>query len=325
MEGALKFLVEHGYVLLFGVVLIAQLGVPSPSEPMLLAAGALARSEQLTLGVCLGIAVAASLLGQTVWYEAGRRSGGGVLRVVCRLSLEPDLCVRKTQDLFARRGSKTLVIAYFIPGFGLVAPPLAGTLRMHRARFLSLSLTGAVLWTSTFIGLGFLFSKQLEEVAAIALRLGSGVLVLLLALTLGWFAWKLYQRRSLISELRTARITPEELKRRLDAGETILVVDLRHALEFDAEPTTIPGALHLAPDELDARLAEIPRDREIALFCTCPNEATSARVAMLLKKRGITRVRPLMGGYRAWRDLNYPLEAPADRAAADAPSTSGAP
>jgi rhodanese-related sulfurtransferase len=134
-------------------------------------------------------------------------------------------------------------------------------------------------------------------------RLG---LVIALAFA-GWLALKWYQRRLFLKRLWVARIAPRELKSLMDAGEEVVVVDLRHPLDFEADPVVIPGALRLGAEDLEAEDPGIPREREIVLYCNCPNEATSARVALSLHRRGIWRVRPLDGGLSGWRAAGLPL------------------
>ena len=134
-------------------------------------------------------------------------------------------------------------------------------------------------------------------------------LSLLLLGILGWFIGRVYRRRLLLRQLVKARLEPEELKAQLDAGEPVYIVDLRHPLELVPDPYTLPGAIHVSPDALAARVHEIPRDRDVVLYCTCPSEATAAKTAMTLHKLGIERVRPLRGGYDEWKRLGYPLDA----------------
>src|SRR5260370_33697840 len=228
----------HGEPVLFNVVLIDQFGVPCPALPWLLAVGARSRTGQANLGIMAALAIAASLVSRAVWYEAGRRGTGGVLKLVCRLSLEPDACVSRTKRLFARQGAATLLIAYFLPGFGLVAQPLAGMLGMSRPRFLTLSLIGAILWTGAFLGVGYALSHQIERVGAAATQLGGSLLTVLVAAFAAYLAWKLFQRQRALRSLRVARIHGDELKQRLEAKEPVLGRDLRHALDFAAEPPT---------------------------------------------------------------------------------------
>ena len=307
MDGAIEVLIQYGYAVVFGAVLAEQIGLPIPSEPVLLAAGGLVGSGRLHLAVLLAVAGVASLIGDTVWYWIGRTGGPRVLGWLCRMSLEPDSCVRHTEQVFGAHGARSLLIAKFIPGFSTIAPPLAGVVRMSFPRFALWSGLGAVMWAGAFFGVGWLFSSQLEMVAAYAARLGAWTIALVVAAIGAYVAWKLIARQRFLKKIRIARITAEELKTRLDGGEDVLVVDVRSRLDFEAEPSIIPGALHLTIEELETRHREIPRERDIVLYCTCPSEASSARVALLLRRRGIERVRPLAGGFRAWRDRGYPM------------------
>ena len=268
MHSTLQFVLRHGYALVFLVVLAEQAGLPIPSLPILLAAGALAGQGKLALPVTLGVAVAASLISDFVWYELGRRRGHSILRLLCRISLEPDSCVRRTENLFAQRGARSLLVAKFIPGLSTASVTLAGMLRMRPWRFLAWDGTGALLWAAAFASTGFIFSAQLDRVALHAQRLGAGLFVLLLGSLAAYIAFKYRQRQRFIRDLRVARITPEELKQKRDAGEEPVVVDLRHAVEFEAENVKIPGAIHLDPGEIEQRHLEIPRDRDIVLYCT---------------------------------------------------------
>ena len=268
VDETFQFLIRHGYAVLFVWVLAEQLGLPLPATPLLLAAGALAGAGQMSLWLALALAVFACMLGDVSWYEFGRLRGGKVLNLLCRISLEPDSCVRKTENAFVRHGSRSLVIAKFVPGLNTMAPPLAGIIGMRLGRFLIFDALGALLYLGSFIGLGFVFSNQLEQVAARVASLGFSLLVILGAGLAVYISWKYIQRRRFIHSLRIARITPEELRRKIEAGEEVVVVDLRGTLDFEAEPQTIPGAIRLAPDNVEEGHNQIPRDREIILFCT---------------------------------------------------------
>jgi membrane protein DedA with SNARE-associated domain len=249
-------------------VLAEQLGLPLPATPILLAAGALAGSGQMNLGVAIALAVIASMLGDVTWYAFGRVRGGKVLNLLCRISLEPDSCVRKTENAFIRHGARSLLIAKFVPGLNTMAPPLAGIIGMRLGRFLIFDALGALFYIVSAAGVGYVFSNQLEQVASRVAGFGLSVLVILGAGLAAYIAWKYIQRRRFIRSLRIARITPDDLKQKIEAGESIVVVDLRHSLDFDAKPQTIPGAIRLAPEEIEEGHGQIPRDRDIVLFCT---------------------------------------------------------
>ena len=269
MNDVVQVMVQYGYVMLFAFVLAEQIGLPIPAVPALLGVGALAGTGRMSLALALGAVLAASLPPDLVWYELGRRRGGRVLGVLCRISLEPDSCVRRAENLFTRNGRKALLIAKFFPGLSTMAPPLAGMVGVGRGPFIVLDSLGAMIWAGAWMGLGYLFTDALELVAARAARLGNYALLIVGAALASYIAFKFIQRRRLFRSLRIARITADELKRRLDAGDgDLVVIDTRSALEVTAEPYAIRGALWIASDEIDQRHLEVPRDREIVLYCT---------------------------------------------------------
>jgi len=268
IEEAVSYLIRNAYVVLFVWVAAEQLALPVPSEPILLASGALAGVGQLRLPLAVVVGVSASLLADLIWYEVGRIHGHRVLRFMCRISLEPDSCVRQSQDKFARYGARSLLMAKFVPGLNSVAQPLAGMIGMRRSRFLLFDTSGALVWVGGYMVLGYLLSDQLERVAAYGQHLGTGLIAILLGALVLYVGIKYVRRRRFIRRLRIARMSPAELRQRIDAGEPLMIVDLRHSLDFEADPAMIPGALRLTPDEIERRAVEIPRDREIVLYCT---------------------------------------------------------
>jgi membrane protein DedA with SNARE-associated domain/rhodanese-related sulfurtransferase len=310
MNDLLQFVVRHGYMLVFAWVFIEQAGLPIPSAPLLLATGALAGVHQMNLGAAIALAVVAAVSSDSMWYELGRRKGVRVLQLLCRISLEPDSCVRRTQMSFGKGGARVLLVAKFIPGLNAVAAPIAGIIRTGWRRFLVFDVLGSLLWASTFTVTGYVFSGELERIGASAAYLGEWLLFILVAGFGGYIGWKFHNRRRFLERLKIARITPEELKGKMDSGEDIIIVDLRHTLDFEAQPETILGALHMDPAELEEANEVIPRDREIVLFCACPNEVTAARLALLLRSKGITRIRPLAEGYEGWRRRGFPMSRP---------------
>ena len=265
LEQAADFLIRHGYAVLFGWVLLEQMGLPIPAAPLLIAAGALARAGKMNLTFALALALIAVILADLFWYSLGRYRGGRILKLLCRISLEPDSCVRRTENLFVRHGVHSLLVAKFVPGLNTAAPSLAGIFRMPVRRFMIFDFLGALLWVVSVTSLGLIFSDQLEQ---IALR-WSGWLVAVLAGSLAAYVlWKFIQRRRFIRRLRIARITPKELMDKLRAGETISIVDLRQPMDIEAFPQMIPGALRIAMEEIEERHAEIPRDRDVVLYCS---------------------------------------------------------
>jgi membrane protein DedA with SNARE-associated domain/rhodanese-related sulfurtransferase len=302
-------LLVYGYLLLFAWVLVEQFGIPLPATPVLLAAGALSVEGQLSFPLALTVGIAAALAADSTWFFIGRRYGHHVLRILCKLSLEPTTCVRKTQDSFGRRRGLTLMFAKFVPALATLAPPVAGQNGMGFPAFLFFDGIGAALWVGALLAAGRFFGDLINRNTNVldwAGRFSGALLVLGIII---FFVGRLLRRRMILKELAAARLEPEELKRQLDAGEPVFIVDLRHPLELLPDPFTLPGARHFSPEALAARHTEIPRDRDIVLFCTCPSEATAAKTAMALHKLGIERVRPLRGGYDEWKRLGFPLDA----------------
>jgi membrane protein DedA with SNARE-associated domain len=268
MELIPEFLVRHGYLFLAVFVFAEQVGLPVPSVPVLLAGGALARTGELSLAGVVALGVVAAVVSDVIWYEIGRRRGGKVMNLLCRISLEPDSCVRRTEGFFARHGARTLVVAKFLPGLNTAAPPLAGVFGMRLRRFLAFDLAGAVAWVGAFVGLGWLCGNQLERLTAAVVGTGVRVGLILAAVFAAYLLFKFVQRQRFLRELRVARIAPEELHRKIEAGEEVMVVDLRHSIEFEASPDSVPGALHLPVEEFERRRGEIAGDREVVLLCT---------------------------------------------------------
>jgi membrane protein DedA with SNARE-associated domain len=268
MHHLLQSLVRPSYPVLFALVFAEQMGLPIPSAPVLMAAGALAGTGRLSLVAAILVAVLAAMAADAIWYVLGWFRGHAILKLLCRISLEPDSCVRRTENAFAERGGRVLLFSKFVPGLGAAAMPLAGMLRMTLGLFLAWDSAGTLIWAGSFAVGGFLFSRQIERAIAVVLGFGSGLgLVVILPLA-GYLGWKYHQRQKFLSDLRMARITPEDLKRKLDSGENLAVIDLRHAIEFDADGVKVPGAIHIDPQEIETRHVEIPRDRDVVLYCT---------------------------------------------------------
>jgi membrane protein DedA with SNARE-associated domain/rhodanese-related sulfurtransferase len=309
MELPTHILLTYGYLVVFGWVLVEQLGVPLPAVPVLLAAGALSAEGQINMALTFAAALVAALAADTAWFFIGRRYGHTVLNLLCKMSLEPTTCVRRTQTSFSKRRGTMLIFAKFVPGLGTVAPPVAGQNGMSVRSFLYYDALGSTLWVGSMLLAGRFFADLLNRSAPLLDWVGHFSGTLLAVGIAAFLAARIVRRAMVLKELAAARIEPEELKSWLDDGDEVFIVDLRHPLELVSDPVTLAGARHFAPDSLTRRNEEIPRDREIVLFCSCPSEATAAKTARTLQRLGIERVRPLRGGLDAWREHGYPLEA----------------
>ncbi len=191
--------------------LVHELGVPLPLTPTLLVAGAGSVAGGAHPLALIATVMVATLVGNSVWFAAGRRYGSGTLRLVCRVLLSPDACLTRTQESFRRWGGSSLVVGRFIPGVSLVAPPLAGALGMSWSRFIALSAAGAALWGLVVVGAGMLLHEQLETVIRVLDGFGReavAAVVLLLAIYVAW-RWRERRRR----KTEASRDTPPALDR----------------------------------------------------------------------------------------------------------------
>ena len=306
MELLLRLITEYGLLLVFVGVLVEQLGVPLPAYPLLMVTSALAARGQFNVIALLGTAVAACLIADTTWYLIGRALGRRVLRILCRISLSPDGCVRQTESVFTRFGAASLMVAKFVPGFASVATALAGAMRIRRTPFLVFALIGATLWVSVALTLGWLFSPAIDDIVNTLAQLGRwGLMLIALAAAL-FVAAKWWQRYRFNVQLRMARVSAPALAALIDGGERPLIVDVRSKAARDEG--RIPGAIMVQGDAHAPEFAAHPRDALIVVYCACPNDASAVLAARKLLERGFSNVRPLAGGFDAWVAMGRGVE-----------------
>ncbi|MEK6576059.1 MAG: DedA family protein/thiosulfate sulfurtransferase GlpE [Nitrospirota bacterium] len=308
MDLILEFLIRYEGIILFAVVLTEQIGIPIPAVPFLLAAGSLAHSGESGFMLSLGLAFLACTIDDLTMYHFGRLRGSMALGTLCRISLDPGTCIRRMEDLFMRYGIRSLFIAKFITGLGPVAATLSGHFGINILRFLSYGAIGSLAWVLTYLIIGYIFSDQLEDIAEYLARFGIWFLIFLATVMAGYIFYRYIRRQRILRELNIPKISTDDLKMMLDSNEDVMIFDLRSPLDIAASPYAIPGAIQISMEELKHRLQDIPMDKKVALYCACPNEATSATAALLLQKNGITKARPLAGGVEAWRRDNLPVE-----------------
>jgi membrane protein DedA with SNARE-associated domain/rhodanese-related sulfurtransferase len=302
-----QFMARHGTLWMFFATLGERLGLPLFVTPLLFAAGALAAMGKLHFGLLLLVTTVACLTGDTVWYELGRWKGSTLLGLLCRISFQPDSCVRRSQLALEKHTGLSLLWAKWIPGVGHLALPLAGAAQVPRARFHLYNAAGSIVWLAVLLAGGYLSMRTIDWLGLFVIT-AQWAVALALLVSVAMAVRSYLERRRFLKTLRTARISPEEVYRRLEAGAQPVIVDLRHPLDFLAAPRTLPNAVRMTPDEIMQRWAELPADREIVVYCTCPNEATAAKVAGELRKLGVVRVRPLAGGLAEWERLGFPVD-----------------
>jgi len=268
MESLIADLVQYGLYIVFANVFLEQIGAPIPALPTLIVSGALAAQGQMSLPGLLAVALAASVSADTIWFLLGRWQGHRVLKTVCRLSLSPDSCVRGTEDMFERVGMPSLLYAKFIPGYSTVAPPLAGATGRGLGAFLLWDSFGSLLWLGSGVLLGGIFHRAIDRVVDYLETMGFWALVVIAMGLLLVVAAKWWQRKRFSRKLYQARISVADLKRLMDSGKAPAIVDVRNHSAHIYDPRWIPGALRITFEELDEKLAELPRDREVVLYCT---------------------------------------------------------
>jgi membrane protein DedA with SNARE-associated domain/rhodanese-related sulfurtransferase len=308
MTDPLTLIARHGLMLVFANVLLEQAGVPVPAVPALVLSGALVAEGRMSGAGLMAAAVAGCIISDTLWYFAGRRYGLRVLRLLCKISLSPDSCVRQTEDKYGRWGVLALVFGKFIPGVSTIAPPLAGAMKIGWGRFTFFSVLGSFLWAGAAVTAGMVFHREIAGLIDRMEELGTVAIEIVAALLALFIAVKWYERRRFFRMLRLARVTVPELRRLFDEGKRPVVVDVRSRSARASDARYIPGALAIDLAELDSRRAALPEESEIVFYCSCPNEASAALAAKQLMSLGYPRVRPLAGGLDEWIAAGYDVE-----------------
>ena len=306
MELITNLFSHYGLLAVAVAVLLHQLGAPLPSTPLLLLLGAESASRDgFALRACAAITLAA-MVANTLWFWAGRRLGRRVLAALCLISISPDSCVRQNEISFARRGVLTLLIAKFVPGLSMLAPPLAGALGMSAGRFLAWNLLGSVIWAAAGLAAGRIFHAQIDAVLRELSQLGSAAIVLGAAAVAAYLAWRLWRRAVVRRELRRfERLDPADVMALRQQGCDVVFVDVRGG----PLASHIPGARRLDLGALgEAALASLPAEAEFVTYCACPNDVSAARAAQWLTQHG-RQARVLRGGIDAWTEAGFALEA----------------
>jgi membrane protein DedA with SNARE-associated domain/rhodanese-related sulfurtransferase len=307
MDYLIGLIQHYGLGFVFVNVLAEQAGLPVPAYPTLVIAGAFLTGSDRALAALLAVGALAAVVADTFWYAVGRRYGTRVLRALCRVSLSPDSCVRQTETIFERFGPASMLFAKFIPGFASVSTALAGAMELRYWKFVLFDLAGALLWVGVAVALGRLFRDAVAEVLETLSALGKWGLLLVAAVLAAWIAAKWWQRHVFVKQLRTDRVTVDELKSMMNADEVAMILDVRSTL-MQAASGRIPGAHPVDLHRIADSLPGAPVDGEVVVYCACPNEVSAVRVAERLRDLGFKRVRPLLGGIDAWIEAGHAVE-----------------
>ena len=311
MNEMVAFLARHGYWILFVSVLGRQACLPVPANLILLAGGALAGLGSLSVVNIVLVSLIAFLLADLAWYEAGRSWGSRTLHFICGSTRNPTACVSKMSERFNHYGPKVLLFSKFVIGLDAVAAPMAGISGTDRPQFLAFDASGAILWSSAYVALGYAFRTQLDRIANYSSKVGTLAALVGVAAVCAFVTLRIIRWYRFLSEFRLARITPDQLMNKLRSGENVLILDLQGGTKHAQGLVAIPSALRINPHLLERykryQDADLATNREVVLYCSCPSEFTSARVAQSLHRRGFEDVRPLAGGLQAWVQRSFPV------------------
>lgn len=270
MDDLLPIIARHGYLLLAGICFAEAIGLPLPAAIALLTAGAVTAYGKLHFYSVFGIAFVAMIAGDILLYFLGRLSGWGLLGVLCRLSANPETCILRSAEYFYRRGKQTLLFAKFIPGINTMSPPLAGSMNMRFEDFLQFDAIGAALYVAVYSAAGYVFSDALRAITRGLRSAGSAaemVVAIGLVVYIAYRIW-VYRKYRLLDGV--PRVPVAELARRLASDEkhSILIADVRSHGYYDATSQRIAGSIRIEPNRLEEEIKNLPRDREIYLYCT---------------------------------------------------------
>lgn len=297
---------RYGPALVFVNALAASLGLPVPAMPTLILFGAMAALHPASIGaqalLVLALAVIASVIGDSVWFLAGRIYGGATLKTLCRLSLSRDTCVKKTERFFGRWGVRVLTVSKLVPGLSLLSVPMAGAVGTPYRAFVAHDGIGAAIWATLGLGVGFIVSRQVDWLFAGIGRLGHAAIPIIAALLVLYAAYRWMRRRAFMRQLADARIGVDELYE-LMLGETVpVILDIRSDEKRQLEPYVIPGARFADERKLDEIIAAYRPNQKVVIYCSCPNEVSAAWMAKKMTEAGFLDVLPLKGGIDAWRE-----------------------
>jgi membrane protein DedA with SNARE-associated domain len=270
MNDLLSIMGRHGYGLAFAVLFAEAVGFPFPASIALVAAGAAVASHTLWGPGILLAALAALVAGDSTQFWLGRRTGWALLGFLCRLSMNPETCILRSAESFYKRGKVTLVIAKFIPGVNTMAAPLAGSMKMPFGQFLQLEFAGSLLYTVTYLLVGFLSRDVLAATLRSIHAASRAMEIAIIAAVFGYAVYRFLQFRKYQKYDVVPRVQVAELAARIAAGEgdRIQIVDVRSHGYYDVGAERILGSIRIEPNNLEEEIKNLPKDKDIYLYCT---------------------------------------------------------
>jgi membrane protein DedA with SNARE-associated domain len=270
MNYLLHILARQGYALTFGLLFAEALGLPFPAAIALVAAGAAVASHTLSGPAVLLASMVALLIGDSAQFWLGRYSGWALLGFLCRLSMNPETCILRSAESFYKRGKATLIIAKFIPGINTMAAPLAGSMKMRFGQFLRLDLLGALLYSSTYLLVGYLSRDFLAATLSGFHAAGRAMEIIVITALVVYAIYRGVQFRRYKKYRVMPRVQVQELAARLasDEANRVLIVDVRSHGYYDVGSERIAGSIRIEPNNLEEEIKNLPKDKDIYLYCT---------------------------------------------------------
>jgi len=317
-----------GGSIVFLNVLLTRLGVPIPAVPVLLFAGSAIAAGTLSFWPILFAAVLGALIGDGAWFAAGRMYGRKLIAALKRMSPAVDSKVARARSLFERFGVPLVAVSKFVPGLGLITPPLMGTTAVDPRIYAAWDLAGALAWATFWLLGGAAAERELHMLLDFVKARGGTVIDILLAVALTYLLYRLQQRRRERRRFANADAASPPASQATARGWRSIVppkvLDARplaSADEAQQAPRSIPGALTLdphSPEQIDGAL----RAYDMVIYCICPDSATAVDITQRMRLNGYTRIRALRGGLDAWQRRGFPVEplVPAEESAAGNPA-----
>jgi membrane protein DedA with SNARE-associated domain len=270
MSDLLSVMTRHGYALTFALLLAEAMGIPLPGAIVLVAAGAAVASHSLWAPFVLFAAVLGLLLGDVAQFWLGRYAGWALLGFLCRVSVNPETCILRSAESFYKRGKVTLVIAKFIPGVNTMAAPLAGSMKMSFWQFLRLDAAGALLYSLTYVAVGYVSRDFLAAVLRGFHAAGRAMEAVVIAALVVYAIYRVTQYRKHRMDRVVPRIQVRQLAERLASGDAdrVLIVDVRSHGYYDSGAARIKNSIRIEPNNLEEEIKNLPKDKDIYLYCT---------------------------------------------------------
>jgi membrane protein DedA with SNARE-associated domain len=270
MSDLLTMMARHGYALTFALLFAEAIGLPFPAAIALVAAGAAVASHTLSGSGVLLAAMMALLIGDTAQFWLGRYTGWALLGLLCRLSMNPETCILRSAESFYKRGKATLVIAKFVPGINTMAAPLAGSMKMRFGQFLRLDFAGALLYSVTYLMVGYLSRDFLAATLNGFHAAGRAMEIIVIIALTGYAIYRATQFRRYKKYRIMPRVQVQELAARLasDQADRVQIVDVRSHGYYDIGAERIAGSIRIEPNNLEEEIKHLSKEKDVYLYCT---------------------------------------------------------